>query len=231
MTRTRLFGWGSAATSRLPASVAMPTTVFTMPYPASPARLIASAGSAALCIDATRLMPDRNRISIKILRFLPKYPSPVRKACENRSFFSCAGEAGMRMNSSRLTAAAANVTRSNSSTLSSPANAIIAAACAGVAMLMMEFDTCCRLLARCTCSLGVSSVTATSEAGCCTVFISPLIALMPYRCQMRRLPVFSSKSTPNVVNAASASHTSSVFFLFQRSESVPANMLIPTYGA
>ena len=63
------------------------------------------------------------------------------------------------------------------------------------------------------------------------MFISPEKALTAYRCHIERASVLYSTKTRIVVNVASASHTSMVFFLSYRSEIAPANMLMITYGA
>lgn len=66
ITLILLFGFGNTVAATLPISVATPTQLFTIPYAVSPAFEIISAGSAALYIDAIRLIADKNRISQRI---------------------------------------------------------------------------------------------------------------------------------------------------------------------
>ena len=64
ITRTRLFGWGRTEAIRLPASMATPVTVWMVASVASlpPLRESIMAGSVALNMDATKLIPARSSI-------------------------------------------------------------------------------------------------------------------------------------------------------------------------
>ena len=77
----------------------------------------------------------------------------------------------------------------------------------------------------------MSSVEATSAAGCCTAFINPLSTLSAYRWPTRSVPVKYSAITAAVPAAATLSHTSIVRRLSHRSLSAPAKTLSATYGA
>ena len=60
--------------------------------------------------------------------------------------------------------------------------------------------------------------------------MTPLTALITYRCQMASRPLIMSSQTRQVVIAAVLSQTSMVRFLLSRSPATPANTLRSTYG-
>ena len=89
MTRTRLLGGGASDTSTLPTRVASPAQVLTIPRMAFPPFFLDNnmAGSAALYMEATRLIAARNKIRSRIPRFLCKYCNPFFAEIKRGSAF------------------------------------------------------------------------------------------------------------------------------------------------
>ncbi len=184
--------------------------------------------SAALYTLAIRLMAARNRIISKIPLFRRSHctPSQAERSTGTRSLGPL--PSGKRIRKRTLPTAAPQVTRSMAMTASSPASASTAEASAGASRVVRELERDRSPPTRWTCSLGVSRVTASSVAGCWMVFMSPLSALMPYRCQISSRPVFSRASAAAVESAAKRSQKTRVFRLSHRSARLPAKTLSST---
>ena len=125
MTRTRLRGAPRSEVNTPPSSVATPVQALTQPRAVSPppGREIAIAGSAALYMEAMRLMAERKRIRCRTPFSRRRKRSPARAACRGVSALPCARRAGMRTKPASATTATKQVPRSKKMTISSPAKA------------------------------------------------------------------------------------------------------------
>ena len=169
ITRTLFLGGWQKETSRLPARLAAPVQAFTIPsailLPPFLERIMA--GSAALYMDAVKLMAARNRIRFRIPRFLFRYLRPsFAEASTDSSLFPSASACGIVINHASVMNAAENVIRSKASTASIPAKENTMVASTGVRTVTSELEKALKPDTRWYCSRGVRRLTATSDAGC-----------------------------------------------------------------
>lgn len=226
-TRTRFFGLGRRETSRLPKIMAMPEQEVTRLKIRAPPFGFGRTkpGSVASKAEATRFTPAINRISVRIMGFCFRKDSPPLASDKTLSSF-CTSFWGIEISRSNARKAMAKLPRSRAITSFRPAKEYTAVAISGFRIEMSDLDRDCRPLARWYCSRGMSRVMATSEAGCCTVFMSPKTALRRYRCHPASRPMQNKTRTVTVHTAAKLSQQSMSFFLSNRSVKAPANMLI-----
>ena len=150
MTRVRLFGAGKSETITLPMTMASPAQVLMRPSAVSPPCGTEStmAGSAALYMDATKLMAAKKRMRSKMPRFAFKNCSPARTFSSMGARFDSASVCGILMPNSSVKNATANVVRSNAMTAYMPPNASSAVARTPVSTEFSEFENDRRPLVR-----------------------------------------------------------------------------------